>query len=294
MRIPRFPIGVVWLDATAAEPAPQPLHWDDRPLALRDGQRLRAVTAAAARAHVRAGMTVAAARGRCATLEVRAWDDTCVARELARTSAVFLSASPQVAPAAGMPGTWWIGASGFDALGGERALVHTLQQMAQVWHPHARVGIADSCVAARAATWKTADRTRETADNRTCAEGSIVRPGEDAPYLAPRPLTVIPIEPEVREALVALGLGTCGALAALASGDVERRWGTAGLSAWRLAQGIDPRRPVLARTGPVRQAHAELALATTNAEPVLFLVRGALERLMTDLVRDGRAAAAVS
>jgi hypothetical protein len=97
-------------------------HWDRQLLALRDGQRLRAVTAAAAQMHVRAGMTVAAARGRCATLAVREWDDVCVSRELARTSAAFLSASPQVAPAAGLPGTWWVGASGFDGLGGERAL----------------------------------------------------------------------------------------------------------------------------------------------------------------------------
>ena len=63
-------------------------------------------------------MTIAAARGRCAELQVRAWDDVCIAREVARTSAAFLSASPQVVPATGMPGTWWIGAAGFDALGG--------------------------------------------------------------------------------------------------------------------------------------------------------------------------------
>jgi protein ImuB len=102
------------------------------------------------------------------------------------------------------------------------------------------------------------------------------------------------MDPEVREALVALGLGSCGALARLSSGDVERRWGAAGLSAWRLAQGIDPRRPTLAPTVQPRQAHAELAMSTTSTEPVLFLVRGALERLIADLVRDGRAAAALS
>ena len=234
-------------------------------------------------------MTVAAARGRCATLEVRDWDDACVTRELARTSAAFLSASPQVAPAAGMPGTWWIGATGFDGLGGERALAGVLQRMARVWSPHARVGIADSCVAARAGTWETGDGRRETGDG-----GCIVPPGGDAAYLAPLPLALIPMDAEVREALVALGLGTCGALSALSSGDVERRWGAAGLSAWRLAQGLDPRRPVLTPIGAARHAHAELALSTTNAEPVLFLVRGALERLMADLVRDGRAAAAVA
>ena len=86
VRIPRFPIGAVWLDAvenrapsstspTVVVPPPgtpppgtpsapqnlSPPHWDEQLLALRDGQRLRAVTAAAARLHVRAGMTVAAA-----------------------------------------------------------------------------------------------------------------------------------------------------------------------------------------------------------------------------------------
>jgi protein ImuB len=102
------------------------------------------------------------------------------------------------------------------------------------------------------------------------------------------------MDPEIREALVALGLGTCGAFSALPAGDVERRWGADGVSAWRLAQGIDQRRAALARSVPARQAHAELAMSTTNAEPVLFLVRGALERLMANLVRDGRAAAAVA
>lgn len=301
VRIPRFPIGAVWLgaatpDAVSALAADAP-HWDEQPLALRDGQRLRAVTAAAARSHVRAGMTVAAARGRCAVLDVRAWDDACITREMARTSAAFLSASPQVAPAAGLPGTWWVGAAGFDDLGGEHALAETLHQMAQVWHPHARVAIADSCVAARAATWQTADGSGQTAEDAQALGNSvrhIVPSGGDAAYLASRPLSLIPMDSEVREALVALGLGTCGALAALAAGDVERRWGAAGLSAWRLAQGIDPRRPVLAHHGTPRQAHAELAMSTTSSEPVLFLVRGALERLMADLVRDGRAAAAVA
>ncbi len=319
VRIPRFPIGAVWLDATAPgaanvpapqaapQPAPQAAalpddrHWDEQPIALRDGPRLRVVTAAAARTHVRAGMTIAEARSRCATLDVRAWDDVCVARELTRASAAFLAASPQVAPAAGIPGTWWIGADGFDGLGGERTLADTLQRMARLWHPGARVAIADSCVAARAATWKTVDGRRWTVDGGTrTADGverkaySLVSPGGDASYLAPLPLSLIPMDPEIREALAALGLGTCGGLATLASGDVERRWGAAGLSAWRLAQGIDARRPTLARTVQPRQAHAELAMSTTSAEPLLFLVRGALERLMTDLVRDSRAAAAVA
>ena len=246
-------------------------------------------------------MTIAEAKSRCAALDVRAWDDVCISRELARTSAAFLAASPQVAPAIGMPGTWWIGAAGFDGLGGEQSLADTLQRMARVWHPGARVAIADSCVAARAATWKTTVDSRQstagrerTADSVERTAYSLVSPGSDASYLAPLPLTLIPMDAEIRDALVALGLGTCGALAALSAGDVERRWGAAGLQAWRLAQGIDARRATLARSNQPRQAHAELAMSTTSAEPVLFLVRGALEGLMADLVRDARAAAAVA
>jgi protein ImuB len=180
-------------------------------------------------------------------------------------------------------------------------LADTLQRMVRLWHPDARVAIADSCVAARAATWTMMDARRRAADDAPRLEHSaehaaygIVPPGTDAAYLAALSLSLIPMDPEIREALVALGLGTCGGLATLAAGDVERRWGAAGLSAWRLAQGLDPRRPALARVVHPRQAHAELAMSATSAEPLLFLVRGALERLIADLVRDARAAAAVA
>ena len=106
-----------------------PPHWDTLPLALVEGRQrpvLRAVTAAAARQHVRAGMAVSEARSRCAGLALLAWDDTVIARELARATAAFLSTSPQVNPVERTPGTWWVGAGGFEQLGGERLLARTL------------------------------------------------------------------------------------------------------------------------------------------------------------------------
>jgi chromosome segregation protein len=39
-----------------------------------------------------------------------------------RVTAALVRATPQVSPAAGAPGTWWGGATGFESLGGERAL----------------------------------------------------------------------------------------------------------------------------------------------------------------------------
>ena len=233
-------------------------------------------------------MSVPEARSRCAALEVLAWDDAVIARELARASAAFLSASPQVSPMADTPGTWWIGAGGFETMGGEPLLARTLLALASAWHPHARVGVADSCVAARAATWSTWPGNRDTPNNTP----RIVPPGGCAEYLARAPLALIPMDEEFRESLISLGLRTAGALAALDPGEVERRWGAEGLSSWRLANGDDARRPVLARTDASRFVSTELAMSAATMEPVLFIVRAALGQLVDALVHDGRAAAA--
>ena len=266
----------------------QSQHWDERCIALVEKNRVRAVSLAAGRIGLRVGMTQAQARGMCADLIVLPWDDVSIARAVTKTSAALVAASPQVTPVAGAPGLWWVGASGFGSLGGERALMLALREIARRVHPGARVAIADSCVAARAATW---DRV---AEGRARANGSIVPVGGCANYLAAVPLGLIPMDEELRETLQALGIRTAGALASLSAEDVERRWGDIGLSAWRLARGEDRRRPVLSRADAPRTVSAELSMCTDSMEPVLFLVRPALERLVADLISDGRAAAAVA
>jgi protein ImuB len=122
----------------------------------------------------------------------------------------------------------------------------------------------------------------------------IVAPGGCAAYLAAAPLALIPMDEELREALTALGLRTAGAFAALDATEVERRWGAEGLASWRLANGDDARRPVLARTDATRFVSTELAMSAATMEPVLFIVRAALGQLVDALVKDGRAAAAIA
>ena len=296
----------------AASPDEEPraeslVHWDARPLALVDRGRLRAVSAGAARQRVRAGMSVAEAKAACASLELLPWAEDAVAAAVLRATAAFVVASPQVTPVAGAPGTWWVGASGFERVGGERGLARALLRVARRWHPGARVAIASSCVAARAAVWEgraavhDAERNaaRNAARGRRAAdagvEGAVIVPaGGCAAYLAAAPLGLVPMDEELRLALHALGVRTAGALAALGAEDVERRWGAEGLLAWRLARGEDPRRPVLTRVEAAREVRTELASPAETTEPVLFLVRAALDRLCTTLAADGRAAAAVA
>ncbi|MEO6525429.1 MAG: hypothetical protein ABIP93_02265 [Gemmatimonadaceae bacterium] len=270
-----------------------PEHWDDHPIALIDttGKRLRAVSAAAARVGLRAGMRPAEARARCADLIELPWDDVAIDATITEASAALLAASPQVTPVGGAPGLWWIGASGFDPVGGERTLALELLRVAKRWHPRPRVAIAGSCVAARAATWAGASFEQYASDRSLV---HVVPAGHDAAYLAPAPLALVPMEEELRAALDALGLRTVGAFAALAAEDVERRWGDVGIRAWRLARADDLRRPVLARVDTQPAVEVELAAPSATMEPVLFLVRAALDRLVQELIAHGRAAAAVA
>jgi protein ImuB len=83
-------------------------------------------------------------------------------------------------------------------------------------------------------------------------------------------------------------------LAALEAEDVERRWGELGLRAWRLARADDPRRPVLARVERQPAVEVELSSPTETMEPVLFLVRAALDRLVAEMIAAGRAVAAIA
>lgn len=291
-------------DASAPN-APASGHWDDQPIVLTEGagtrRRLRAVSAAAARAGIRAGMSVAEARATCAELEELPWDEVAIAGAVTEATAVLLEASPQVTPVRGAPGTWWIGASGFGgarqahggrgARAGEHALAYALRRIGARWHPRTRVAIADSCVTARAATWAGVS-FRQGGDERSLV--CIVPPGHDAAYLAPAPLALVPMDDELRDALHALGLRSLGSFAELTPEEVERRWGDLGLDAWRLARGEDRRRPVLARVPTHPEVEAELATPSSTMEPVLFLVRAALERLAAQLVGDGRAIATLA
>ncbi|MFN2398487.1 MAG: hypothetical protein ABR543_07570 [Gemmatimonadaceae bacterium] len=279
--------------------------WDERHIALVDAGKLRAISRAAARSRVSIGMTPVAARALCADLEILLWDDVSINRAIAEASAAFLAGSPQVTPAAGEPGIWWIGATGLEGVGGEQELVRALARIARDWHPHPRIAVADSCVAARAATW--GGKARESGvgsrdsilpipDSRFPIPVfyTILPSGTDPHYLASAPLDLVPMDAELRATLHALGLRTAGALAALEAEDVERRWGIEGLSAWQLARGEDRRRPVLARAQPRYSVDVELPAPASTMEPVLFLLRSAAERLSRDLVREGRAAAAIS
>ena len=298
VRIPKFPIGAVWLEesnqATRSPAGPtsdgkvhetgegsrdgKAAHWDQRPLALTVGDRVVLASTHTASLGIRHGMAIPAARAMCAGLETRPWDDRAIGRAIHQVTAACLALSPQVTPE--RPGLWWVGAHGLERHGGERRLIRSLLARARRWHPDARVAVASSCIAAFVATW-----LRGT--------GRLVPQGGDQALLAQAPLTLLPMDTELRDTLSALGLGTAGQFAALEPGEVEQRFGPDGLAAWRLARGEDRRRPTLTLPVPHDTVAIDLPTSAETLEPVLFLVRAALGRLITQVASDGMAVAAL-
>jgi DNA polymerase-4 len=67
-----------------------------------------------------------------------------------------------------------------------------------------------------------------------------VREGEEAAFLAPLPLHLLPADRAVLARLATLGLDCAGAVAGLALADLQRQFGPAGLAVHRLARGLAP------------------------------------------------------
>ncbi|HYH78404.1 MAG TPA: hypothetical protein VEX86_01360, partial [Longimicrobium sp.] len=189
----------------------------------------------------------------------------------AALAGALLRAAPRVTPVRGHPRALWADAGGMERLGGDAAVARALVEAARGAGVHARVGVAGTCIAAAAAT-------REPG-----APFRVVAPGADAAYLRRRSLAVLPIAPQLRETLRLLGIATCGALAALGAADVELRFGTAGVEAWRLARGDDPRWPFRPADPGRPSAEAELEPPVDSTEPLRFILPGLIDAVCRQL-----------
>ncbi|HZP26094.1 MAG TPA: DNA polymerase Y family protein [Dehalococcoidia bacterium] len=104
----------------------------------------------------------------------------------------------------------------------------------------------------------------------------LVQAGQDAGFLAPLPVDLLPIDEPVRWRLELLGLRTLGEIATLPLGAYQQQFGTEGKRCWELAQGIDsePLLPRLQEESIVRRL--QLPAAAVSIDPIL----AGLERLL--------------
>ena len=246
-------------------------------------------------------MALAEAQALAAALVALPWDDERVARAALEVTTALLAASPRVSwngthrrTDARMhgEGVWWVDAAG---LGSEAKLAEKLAAIAgRIGFGPARAGIAGCAIAAYAATFggTGARRHRGTAQSpgRAPVRPRIVPPGADARYLAPFPVTLLDPDDDLAETLRSLGLVTIGQLAALDADEIEARFGPEGLAAHRLARGIDPRGPSTPRDDALPVIEVELGGPVATAEPLLFVLKGALASLGRTLHDQGLAA----
>jgi nucleotidyltransferase/DNA polymerase involved in DNA repair len=104
----------------------------------------------------------------------------------------------------------------------------------------------------------------------------VIAPGQQARFLAPHPITVLPIDGETIRRLDLLGLRTLGALAAVPLDALQAQFGALGAQIHRLARGLDEQPIALAAPTP------QLARRRRFAGPLAD--RTLLERAIMDLV----------
>jgi protein ImuB len=159
-------------------------------------------------------------------------------------------------------------------------------------------GVAPALKRALRAVGASWDASAGAADRRfaALAAAAIARPGQalvvsderTQEFLAPLPLTLLPLEQERREELEHLGVKKIGQLAGLPGAAVAERLGPDGRRAWSLARGGDRNR-VRARRPPAEIAEQlEFPEAVGNELTLRRALNALLDRILARSERGGR------
>jgi protein ImuB len=234
-----------------------------------------AVTAAAAAAGVRSGMRLGEALATCPELVLVEQDPA--AAELAWEEILRRLEDRGFAVEPVEPGCVYFETRGVERLYGglEPALKRALDAVGSVWDP--RAGAAERRFAALAA-----------ASVARAGQALIVSDRSAREFLAPLPLTLLPLERERYEELEELGMRRLGQLAGLPGGAVAERLGPEGRRAWSLARGEEDGR-VRPRRAPVQIDEVlEFPEAVGNELTLRRALAVLVDRLLAREERAGR------
>jgi protein ImuB len=249
------------------------------PLALCEGNGPHApvvAASAAARARgVRPGrMSLAQARALAADLVCRARDASTERSAVLALADVAASVASRVETMA--DGSVFLDASGAKHLvTSESGLATALVTRAGRVGLAARVGVGGSMTVARLAALHAADGVE------------VVAAGAERGFLAPLPLACLAPEATVMATLERWGVRTLGDLARLPIAEVATRLGPTGAALVRAARGEDER-PLAPQPsgGPIEEALG-LEWAIDNLEPLLFVLRGLVDRMVARVGLEG-------
>jgi nucleotidyltransferase/DNA polymerase involved in DNA repair len=234
------------------------------------------VTAAAEAAGVEPGMRLGEALATCPSLQLVDPDPATAEAGWERIVRRLEDAGFAVDSAA--PGCAYFETRGVERLYGglEPALKRALQAVGPGWD--ARVGAANRRFAALAA-----------ANVARSGQALVVSDERTREFLAPLPLTLLPLEAGRREELEELGITKLGHLAGLPGGAVAERLGPDGRRAWSLARGGSSRRVRGRKPAAELSETLEFPEAVGNELTLRRSLGVLLDRLLARPERGGRA-----
>jgi len=229
---------------------------------------------------VRPRTSVAHARALCSELCVRIASPALEQAARAALLDAAFACSPRAAPAPRASGAYaaeaavYLDASGIDALfPSEASFAAVLTERAR------KLGLPASAAVAASRTFAhiAARGLRRAGDTR------VVPPGEEAAFLAPKPLDLLDVEDALAERLTSFGLRTVGELLSLPRRALGARLGPEVLELIALARGEECELPL-----PVPSSHTlteaiDLEFCIDRLEPLRFVLQGLLSRLLTRL-----------
>jgi protein ImuB len=276
-------------------------HPDDLAAVL-TANRVVACTPAARRVGVGAGQRRREAQGRCSGLVVHERDESAEARAFEPVVQAVETFTPRLELT--RPGVVTFATRGPSRyFGGDEALAgHLLAQVDAVlaplgWSraagPTLRIGVADGPFAAGLAARRGTGLRGPNAESGALPPGwvstpgiTIIPPGDTPRFLAPRSVHLLD-RPELSAVLARLGVLTLGDLAALPAADVVARFGADGVTAHRLAAGLDERPPAAADPPADLTVTAELDPPAERVDAAAFVAKAMAAELFAALAARG-------
>jgi protein ImuB len=254
-----------------------------RPLALAEGRgphaRVIAVSAAARARGIRPGCTAAQARAAAGDLTVRPRDLAAERSAVLALADVAASLAQRIEVAA--DGAVFLDAAGSAHLAaGEAGLATALVARAARVGLSARAGVGASMTVARLAA-------------RYGDGAQVVPAGTERGFLAPLPLACLAPPPDIAATLARWGVTRLGDLARLPAAEVAARLGRAGARLVAAARGEDERPLVPRPADSTVDEAAALEHPIDALEPLLFVLRGLIERATARLALVGAGCARV-